>query len=388
MLAIKGGRVLTMAQQPIENGIVIIESGKISKVGVNIEIPEGAQVIDASGKVVMPGIIDAHTHIGVHEDGLGWEGSDGNEMTDPATPQVRALDGINPEDEAFADARCAGITACAVAPGSANVLGGEGVIVKTWGRIADDMVVRTWGMKAALGENPKRVYREQKKIPSTRMGTAAVLRENLVKAQDYLRKIEIGEKNPDKMPDRDLKMESLARVIKGEMPLRVHAHRADDIVTAIRIAEEFDIRISIEHCTEGHKIARLLAEKQIPCSVGPTFISRSKVELRELSFKTAGVLANEGVKIALITDHPVVPLQYLPVCAGLAIKAGLSREQALRAITINAAEIIGAADRIGSIEPGKDADLVVLSADPFALMTNVELTVINGQVVFERKHAV
>ncbi len=388
MLAIKGGRVLTMAQQPIENGIVIIESGKISKVGVNIEIPEGAQVIDASGKVVMPGIIDAHTHIGVHEDGLGWEGSDGNEMTDPATPQVRALDGINPEDEAFADARCAGITACAVAPGSANVLGGEGVIVKTWGRIADDMVVRTWGMKAALGENPKRVYREQKKIPSTRMGTAAVLRENLVKAQDYLRKIEIGEKNPDKMPDRDLKMESLARVIKGEMPLRVHAHRADDIVTAIRIAEEFDIKISIEHCTEGHKIARLLAEKQIPCSVGPTFISRSKVELRELSFKTAGVLANEGVKIALITDHPVVPLQYLPVCAGLAIKAGLSREQALRAITINAAEIIGAADRIGSIEPGKDADLVVLSADPFALMTNVELTVINGQVVFERKHAV
>lgn len=385
ILAIKDGRVITMAGPVLERATVLIENGKIKSVGHATGIPEGAQVIDAAGRVVMPGIMDAHTHIGVHEDGLGWEGADGNECTDPATPQVRALDGINPEDMAFEDVRAAGITACTSAPGSGNVLGGEGVVIKTFGKTADQMFVRVWGMKAAFGENPKRVYREQKKMPTTRMGTAAVLRENLVKAQNYLKKLEAGEKDPDKLPERDLKMEALVRVLRREHPLRAHAHRADDIVTAIRIAEEFGIKVSIEHCTEGHKIAGYLAEKGVPCVVGPSMTGREKVELQNLTFETAGILARAGVKIALTTDHPVIPLQYLPICAGLAIRSGLDEEDALRAITINAAEIMGVSDRMGSIEPGKDADVIVLSGSPFELMTTVQYTLINGKVVYEAK---
>lgn len=385
MLAIKGGRVLTMSGAPIECGVVLVEDGKVKAVGTGLGIPDGAQVIDATGKVVMPGIMDAHTHIGVHEDGIGWEGSDGNEAIDPATPQMRSLDGINPEDIAFEDARAAGITACTSAPGSANVLGGEGVVIKTYGKTVEQMLVRTWGMKAAFGENPKRVYREQKKMPTTRMGTAGVLRENLVKAQNYAKKLALAAHDPDKAPDRDLKMEALVRVLKREHPLRCHAHRADDIVTAIRIADEFNIKISIEHCTEGHKIAAYLAEKGVPCVVGPSLTSRSKVELKDLTFATAGILAKAGVKIALMTDHPVVPLQYLPICAGIAIRAGLDADEALKAITINAAEIMGVADRMGSIEPGKDADIIILSGSPFELKTDVEYTLINGQVVYERR---
>jgi imidazolonepropionase-like amidohydrolase len=247
------------------------------------------------------------------------------------------------------------------------------------------MFVRVWGMKAAFGENPKRVYREQKKMPTTRMGTAAILRENLVKAQNYLKKLEAGEKDADKLPERDLRLEALVRVLRREHPLRAHAHRADDIVTAIRIAEEFDIKVSIEHCTEGHKIADYLAAKGVPCVVGPSMTGRGKVELRELTFETAGILARAGVKIALMTDHPVIPLQYLPICAGLAIRSGLGEEDALRAITINAAEIMGVSDRMGSIEPGKDADVIVLTGSPFELMTNVQYTLIDGRVVYEAK---
>ena len=385
LLAIKDGRVLTMAGPVLDRATVLIEDGKVKAVGPNVGVPEGAQVIEAAGKVVMPGMMDAHTHIGVHEDGLGWEGADGNECTDPATPQVRALDGINPEDMAFEDVRAAGITACTSAPGSGNVIGGEGAVIKTYGKTADEMFVRVWGMKAAFGENPKRVYREQKKMPTTRMGTAAILRENLVKAQNYLKKLEAGEKDLDKMPERDLKMEALVRVLRREHPLRAHAHRADDIVTAIRIAEEFGIKVSIEHATEGHKIADYLAEKGVPCCVGPSMTGREKVELQNLTFETAGVLARAGVKIALITDHPVIPLQYLPVCAGLAIRSGLEENDALKAITINAAEIMGIDDRMGSIEPGKDADIIVLTGSPFELMTTVKYTLINGKVVYEAK---
>jgi imidazolonepropionase-like amidohydrolase len=383
MLAIKGGRIITMAGPDIPSGNVLIENGKIVAVG-KVDIPAGAQVIDATGKVVMPGILDAHAHIGVHEDGIGWEGADGNEAVDPVTPQLRSLDGINPHDIAFLDARAAGITACTSAPGSANVIGGEGVVIKTCGNVIGDMLVRTWGMKAAFGENPKRVYKDQKKMPSTRMGTAGLLRETLVKAQNYQKKVLLGEKDPDKAPDRDLKMEAMTKVLRGESVLRCHAHRADDMVTAIRIAEEFKIKISIEHATEGHKIAAYLAEKAIPCVVGPSFGTRTKLELKDKTFETAAILAKAGVKIALMTDHPVIPMQYLPMCAALAVRSGLPEREALKAITINSAEIMGVADRLGSLEPGKDGDVIVLDGDLFEMATNVLYTVIDGKVVYSK----
>ncbi len=386
MRAIINGKVMTMAGETLEKGTVLTDKGKIVEVGTDVKVPQGAEIIDAAGKIVMPGIIDAHTHIGVYEEGVGFEGADGNELTNPSTPQIRAIDAINPMEDGFRGAVAGGVTSLVTGPGSGNVIGGQAVAIKTWGRVVDDMVMlEPSGLKIAFGENPKRVYSSQKKSPSTRMATAAILRENLVAAQNYRDKLAKGEKEPDKAPERDLKMEILVRVLNKEIPLRAHAHRADDIITAIRIAEEFDVDVSIEHCTEGHLIADFLAEKKVPAIIGPTLGTRPKVELMNMTFKTPGILHKAGVKVALTSDHPVFPVQHLTIAAALAHKDGLPEEEALKAITINAAEIIGTADRVGSLEKGKDADIIILSGHPFDWQTVVEKTIIDGEIVHERK---
>ncbi len=386
MLAIVGGKVLTMAGTEYNPGIVIVEGATIKAVGKagepGLQIPPGAEVIDAAGKMVMPGLIDAHCHVGIYEEIYREEGDDCNEWTDPVTPHLRAIDGINPEDEGFKDALEGGITTVLTGPGSANVIGGEAIALKTCGRVVDEMVIRApAGLKIAFGENPKRVYGGQKKMPATRMGTAALLREALVKAQNYLRKLEQGTEDSEKHPERDLKLETLVKVLQKEIPLRAHAHRADDIATAVRIAEEFGVDIVIEHCTEGHKIADFLAAKGIPVVVGPLLTSRSKVELKDRTTATPGVLYRAGVKLALMTDHPVIPLNYLNICAAYAVREGLPEEEALKAVTINAAEICGLDSRVGSLETGKDADIIILSGHPLDIQTRVEKVFINGQVV-------
>ncbi len=387
MLLIKGGTILTAASGDtparIEAGVIVVSGGKIQAIGgPGLDAPAGCEEIDATGCIVTPGFIDAHSHIGIYEDGLGWEGTDVNEATDPNTAEVRALDGINPADSAFAEAVEGGVTTVQVAPGSANVIGGEILVIKCVGTVADDMVVRRpSGLKAALGENPKRVYGSQHKRPSTRMGNAAMLRAALVKARDYLRKQEAAAGKPDKAPDADLKQEIICRVLRREIPLRVHAHRADDILTAIRVAEEFGIAISLEHTTEGDKVAEVIARKGIPCSVGPSIYQRSKQEIKDLGPHTAGVLARKGVKVSLICDHPVIPQQWLRIAAGVAIREGMPEDDALLACTRNPAEMCGVADRVGSLEPGKDADIVVWTGDPFEYMTKARYVLVDGRVV-------
>ncbi|MCG0276443.1 MAG: amidohydrolase [Thermosediminibacteraceae bacterium] len=382
MIAIKGGTIYTMKGEVLEEGIVLIEGNKILKVGKDILVPEGCEIIDAKGKYVFPGFIDAHSHLGIFEEAVGDIGEDGNEWTDPVTPHLRALDAVNPRDKAFEDAIKGGVTCVFTGPGSANVIGGQSIAVKTYGRVIDKMIVKApAGLKVAFGENPKRVYSEQKKMPSTRMGTAALLRETLVKAKNYLEKRNQAQKNGEVF-ERDLRMEVLCDVLEKKIPLRAHAHRADDIMTAIRIAREFDVDVVIEHCTEGHLIADELAELGVAAVVGPSLTSRSKVELKDLSFKTPGILASKGVKVAIMTDHPVIPIQYLNVCAALAVKEGMCPEEALAAITINAAEIIGIADRVGSIEEGKDADIVVWDGFPLEIMSKPEIVMIDGKVIY------
>lgn len=382
MILIKNGKVLTMAGEVYEQGDVLIDGDKIKAVGENLDAPEGAQIINAKGMWVMPGIIDAHSHIGMWEDGIGFEGADGNEATDPVTPHLRAIDGINPDDNCFKEAREHGITTVVTGPGSANVIGGQFAAIKTYGRRIDDMIVKEpLALKVAFGENPKRVYNGKGRAPSTRMATAAILRENLVKAQEYKKKLERGKKDPDKMPERDLKMEILVKVLNREIPIKAHAHRADDILTALRIAKEFNLDITIDHCTEGHKIVDFLLEENAKVIVGPLLSDRSKVELRNMTFKAPGILSKAGVKVAMATDHPVIPQQYLPVCAAIAVKEGMDEMEALKSITINAAEITGIADRVGSLEPGKDADVVVYDGHPLDIRTKTVWVFINGHAV-------
>ncbi len=386
MFAIESGRILTITQGTIEEGTVLIDGGKIVDVDADVEVPRGADVMDASGKVVMPGLVEAHCHIGIWEETIGWAGSDGNEMTDPATPQMRAIDAIkaNADEGGLEAALKAGITTAQILPGSANVIGGTGVVLKTAPKVTvDDMVIRNpSGMKIAFGENPRRVYgQEQKKMPSTRMGVAAILREWLTKARNYMEKKKRFKDDPEKMPERDVRLEALEPVLRRETPLRAHAHRADDIATAIRIAEEFDVEISWEHATEGHRIAGWLAEKGIPAVWGPSLMARPKWEMRELSFETPKVLHDAGVKFAIQTDAVGQSIAFLPLCAGMAVKHGLPYDAALRAITITPAEILGVADRVGSIEKGKDADIRILDGDPLELRTRVETVIIDGEIV-------
>ena len=397
MIAITNGKVMTITQGTFDGGTVLVEDGRIVAVGEDVEIPEDAEVYDATGKVVMPGLIDAHCHVGLFPDGIGWEYSDGNELTDPITPHLRALDAVHPEDPAFKELVSAGVTTVLTGPGSGNLIGGQWVCLKTAPKPSVEQMVllEPAGMKMALGENPKRVYGEQKKAPSTRMGNAAALRAALVDAQNYLEKwrryeadladyqAKVEEKDEDaeepKPPERDLKLEALGKVLRREMKARVHAHRADDMLTAIRIAEEFDLDLTLEHATEGYKIADILAEKGIPVTAGPILFSRVKYELKNMTPKNPSLMAKAGVKVAIQTDE-MSAVKYLTINAALAMREGMSEEEALKAITINPAEIIGVADRVGSLEVGKDADVVVFSGHPFDYRSVAELVRVEGQV--------
>ena len=362
MLLIKNGHVKTMAGPDLENGCVLIDdAGKIAAVASHIDAPEGAQVIDAGGRLVTPGCVDAHCHIGLDNQGMGWEGRDYNEIVEPLTPQMRAIDSINPQDEAFGLAVQGGVTAVCTGPGSANVVGGTFVAIKTVGKRVDKMIIKDpIAMKCAFGENPKRCYGQgMKKSPTTRMATAALLREILFKTQRY-----IQDKKDGKNPGFDMKLEAMSPVFEEGLPLKCHAHRADDILTSIRIAKEFGLNMTMDHCTDGSIIADELAEEGIPAFVGPSFGGKSKIELNNKSYATAADLTAVGVKVSIITDAPVIPIQNLPMCAALAADAGLDVEEAWKAITINPAVSTGIGDRVGSLEVGKDGDVVIWTADP------------------------
>ncbi len=378
-IAITGGHIVPIEGTPF-NGTVVITDGLIEALGPDLQVPPDAEVIDASGRWVLPGFIDAHTHLGVDEAAEGWAGQDTNERTDPVTAQVRALDAINPAETGFADALTGGVTSVGVNPGSANVIGGLCVAIHTHGRTVDEMVLRSpCGVKAALGENPKRVYGEQKKMPSTRLGTAAVLRQAFVDAQNYqAKRAGAG----DGFEGRDLKLEALAAVLEREIPWRQHCHRADDIATAMRVADEFGYDLVIDHGTEGFLIADLIAERGVPVLIGPLLTSRSKVELRNRSLANPGRLAAAGVEISIITDHPVVPVHFLVHQATLAVKEGLDPEVALRALTINPAKVLGVADRVGSLEVGKLGDVVIWSGDPLDVMQRALQVLIAGVSVY------
>ena len=386
MLLLKNGNVMTMAG-PAFVGDVAIENGKIVAVGQSLSYSD-AEVRDVTGMTVMPGIVDPHCHIGMWEDAMGFEGADGNECTNPITPELRAIDAINPYDRCFEEAAAGGVTTCVTGPGSANVIGGQFVAIKTYGDSVEDMVLRfPVAVKAAFGENPKRVYNGKNQTPSTRMATAALMRKALVEAQEYNEKLEKGKADPEKMPERNLGKEILARVIRRELPMKIHAHRADDILTAIRICREFKLRYTLDHCTEGYlitdKLKEALGEDCEGIIVGPLLTERSKIELKNLSFKAPKVLEQAGIEYAMMTDHPVTPEQYLPICTAVAVREGASEEGALKAITINAAKITGIADRVGSIEVGKDADIAVFSGHPFDFRSRCVLTLVNGKVVHE-----
>ncbi len=379
--AVVNAHVVPVEGDPFD-GTVVISEGRITALGADVEVPDGIEVVDAGGRWLLPGFIDAHTHLGVHEEGEGWAGNDSNELTDPVTAGVRALDAINPVETGFEDALAGGVTAVNVNPGSGNPIGGLTVAIHTHGRTVDEMVLRSpSGLKSALGENPKRVYSDRKKSPSTRLGIASVIRTAFVDAQNYLDKlahVEPGEAGPG----RDLKLEALGSVLRREIPWRQHSHRADDIATAVRIADEFGYELVIDHGTEAHLVAELLSGKGIPVLIGPLFTSRSKVELRNRSLANPGRLAAAGVEISIITDHPVVPINFLVYQAALAVKEGLDPVVALRAITIHPARVMGVAHRVGSLEVGKDADLVLWSGDPLNVMSRALTVYIAGREVY------
>jgi imidazolonepropionase-like amidohydrolase len=389
-VAIVGGYVVPVTAEPIEGATILIRDGKITAIGTGLEIPSHARVIDAAGAWVLPGFIEAHGHVGVHEEAEGWAGSDSNELTEPVTAHVRALDAINPADLGFRDAVSGGVLAVNVNPGSGNPIGGQTAALKCWGRTVDEMLLRApAGMKSALGENPKRIYGERKQSPSTRLGTAAIIRGALVDAANYLARLDAEQRKSeaDRKPvDRDLKLEALGMVLRREIPWRQHCHRADDIATALRLAAEFGYDLVIDHGTEAHLLADILAASDIPVIIGPLFTSRSKVELRNRSLANPGKLAAAGVTIAITTDHPVVPINFLAHQAALSVKHGLDRDTALRALTINPARIVGIEDRLGSIEPGKDADLVIWSGDPLDVLSRVTIAVMDGEEIYRSEN--
>jgi imidazolonepropionase-like amidohydrolase len=379
-LAIVGGQVIPIEGAPFRDGVILVDDGRIQALGRDLRVPDGVERVQATGKVVLPGLVDAHVHLGVHEEGEGWAGQDTNEMTDPVTPQVRALDGINPDDLGFADAVAGGVLTVNVNPGSGNPIGGQTAAVRCAGRTVDEMVLRApSGMKSALGENPKRVYGDRKQFPSTRLGTAAVIRDALVKAANYLAKRERGD---DEFVERDLRWEALGMVLRGEIPWRQHCHRADDIATAMRLADEFGYRLVVDHGTEAVQLADQLAERGVPVLIGPLLTSRSKVELRNRSLTNPGRLAAAGVELGIITDHPVVPIHLLHVQAALAVREGLDPASALRAVTLVPARVLGLEDRLGSLERGKHATLCVWSGDPLDARSRVETAWIEGRQVY------
>jgi len=375
-----------MSSGVIERGTILIEDGKIVAIGTDVAVPAGARIIDAEGRWVQPGIIEAHCHLGVAEQGIGSEGNDVNEMTEPCTPHVRAIDGINPRETGMMDAVQAGITAAWMTPGSGNVIGGQGATCRTWGATVEEIVLKEFsGLKAALGENPKRVYSQKGKI-ATRMGSAGFFREMFYKAKAYMRKQEVAREKGTDMPDYDIRLEPICAVLRKEVPLRLHAHRTDDIMTALRFAREFDFELTIEHCSEGYLIAdQIAAEPRVKgVVVGPVLTAKSKIETANKEWAAAGIMARAGVLTCIMTDHPVTPVQYLPLCAALSNKAGMDEEEALKAITINAAKLCGVADRVGSLEVGKEADIAIFTGHPFDLWrTETVATIIAGKVVYE-----
>ncbi|NLX76205.1 MAG: amidohydrolase [Clostridiaceae bacterium] len=394
-MLIINGRIYTMAENgdaqhetlKYENGYILVKDGKIAAVGPMDECPDDTEIIDAKGRFILPGLVDAHTHAGILEDSVGFEGDDVNEMTDPVTPHLRGIDGIYHADRSFEEARQWGVTTVLSGPGSGNVICGQFAALKTFGRSVDEMILKEpCALKVAFGENPKTVYHEKNHAPSTRMATAAILREQFYKAKEYMEEWEEYRKdreNNDK-PEFDMRLEALIPALKGDLIVKVHAHRADDILTAIRIAKEFNLKITIDHCTEGYLITDILKENNVKIIVGPMLTDRSKIELRNQTLAAPGILAKAGIPVAIMTDHPCVPVQHLLLCAAIAVREGMPEEDALKAVTINAARAAGIDDRVGSLENGKDADIVIFSGHPFDYRTKADLTIINGKVVYSR----
>lgn len=390
-MLIINGKIVTMEEGIGENGY--IENGYIRTNGKYIEelgdmsqlrpISRKEEVLDVSGAWVMPGIIESHCHVGISEEKIGMIGDDCNEGTNPVTPTLRAIDAVNPMDAAFHDALAAGITSVMVGPGSANVVGGQFLFMKTHGRCIDDMVVKNpAAMKVAFGENPKTCYGDKDEYPATRMGVAALLRKTLFEAMQYKKDKENGT-----LEKEDFEMEAWLPVLNKEIPLKAHAHRADDILTAIRIAKEFDLHMTLDHGTESHLIAELVKESGYPVIVGPDLTSRSKPEVQNMNFKTNRILQKHGVLFSIMTDHPVSMIQYLPLCAGLAVKQGLPLEEGLKAITINAARICGVEDKVGSLRKGKHADIAIFTGNPMEVFTQTLYTIMEGEVVFDYREA-
>ena len=381
MYCIKNGLIHTALTPEPFMGDILVEDGRIAHIGADLPVPEGCKAIDAEGLSVYPGFVEAHGHIGLDGTAIGYEGKDYNEYNDPVTPQLRAIDGINPMDPALRQALEAGVTCVCTGPGSSNALGGVFAAIKTWGVRVDDMIVKAdVAMKCAFGENPKRVYKD--KGISSRMTNAALIREALAKARLYGQKKKAAGDDVLKMPAYDAKSEALLPVLEGSLPLKAHAHQSNDFFTALRIAKEFGLRITLEHVTEGHLVPDLLAAENVPLAVGPSFGQASKFELQNKSWTTPGVLAKAGCQVSIITDSPVIPQHHLPLCAGLAVKAGMDPFAALQAITIHPARHIGIQDRVGSLEPGKDADIVITDGCPFSVETVVRYVLCNGQLVY------
>lgn len=385
MKKIINANIYTMAGSVIENGVVFYDD-KIRYVGDNANEYTADEVIDAEGKFLLPGLIDAHCHVGMFEDSLGFEGDDGNEDSDPITPHLRGIDAINPFDRSFFDAKKAGVTTILTGPGSANPISGQFAAIKTQGVCVDDMIIKSpAAMKMALGENPKSVYHQKSQAPVTRMGTMAVIRETLYKAKEYLADLEDYQRDPDEneKPEFDIKLEALIPVLKKEIPVKIHAHRGDDICSAIRLMKEFDLDVTIEHCTDGEAVAEVLMRENVPLMLGPTLSDRSKPELKNLSFSTYKKLSDMGLSVAIITDHPEITIENLSLCAALAVQNGMDEEKALAGITIAAAKNCRIDDRVGSIEVGKDADMVIFDRLPCHFGVTAHMTIINGGIVYK-----
>jgi len=387
MTFLENAVILTMAGKTYENGSILIENGKIAAVGEGLVPPEGAERIDLKGMTVMPGMIDAHCHIGIFGEGTGYYLIDGNENTNPATPHIRGLDAINPQDMAFREALEGGVTTVCTGPGSTNVIGGTFAILKTHGKCVDEMAIMPeYALKVAFGENPKRVYGAMKKMPFSRMGNAAIFREALTRAKTYMEKLDAAAKGEGEEPEYDFELDNLVKVLRKEMPIKIHAHRADDILTAMRLVREFDLVCTLDHCTEGYKITDKLLEVNAKTLVGPMILDRCKVELGDSRTDNVVQIAKAGVRFCIVTDSPCVNVKHLYVQAGCAVSMGLDQEEALKAITIYPAELLGIADRVGSIEVGKDADLVILTGDLFDMENRIVATMVNGEVVYRNAH--
>ncbi|WP_277213553.1 amidohydrolase [Isoptericola croceus] len=382
-VAVTNGYVVPVVGDPIDGGTVLISDGVITAVGADVDVPDGVRTLDVGGRWVLPGFVESHGHVGIHEESDGWAGNDTNEMTDPNGAALRALDAINIEDEGFRDALGGGVTSVVVKPGSGNPIGGQTVAIKTWGgrTVDEQLLAEAVSVKSALGENPKRIYGDKKQLPSTRLGVAAVIRTAFVEAQHYAAARAAAATKGEPFA-RDLGKETLARVLDGELVWDQHVHRADDIATALRLADEFGYRLVINHGTDGAAVADVLAERDVPVIFGPMFTTRSKVELRNRAISSLARLAEAGVRVAITTDHPVVPINFLVHQASLAVKEGLDRQVALEALTVNPAAFLGLDERVGALRPGLDGDVVVWSGDPLDVTSRAERVLVTGTEVY------